>query len=710
MGENNVIIDEEIKQVPMRNTPGKSSNTEHSWHIPLAIAFICALLVIWFTNTRIGKLLEYKTYDWRTALRNREIFTDFQAETHYRNPDIIIVPVDDKTLDSINDPLVFWGPIWNKVFNALIANDVKVIGLDYIFKVSFDEYTNKQLEEISLAMKNSDEGDDCLAIIEQFKTNYDFQFLRAIQSGKIVLSVMSDKQGKINKPFRSFYLVATHVPPPPGRESKMRNVGIINTKPDFDRIARRQFLLMSSNYDSTFKNYYFIHGINGIVPIIFEEYRGGQEEFFNFDLVLASRTLGKPVINTDNRFFLGEAAIPHNRKFEFIINYIGDTGTFVGKHSLVDLYEKALEGDNEFFRKNFAGKSVLIGPGYTGSTDLVNTPYDILGGLEMYGIEVHANQLNTLINQDFIRQNAKLQEFLVILALALIMGYISYYKTPGFSFFLGLIIGILYTIISFFVLYKYNFWINLASPLLVLPIVFGTVYAYRFIIEGREKRFIRKVLGRYVSEQVAQEILKDPSKLALGGTRTEVSVLFCDINDFTTYSETTPPEDIIAIINDYFTRMERVIFKHNGTLKQFVGDEIMVITGAPQPNPKHAEQICNIAVDMYAELKKWQKERKELGLYAFDAKFGIHSGEVVAGNVGSPNRTEYSTIGDVVNTTARIMDLTKKAGAFVLISGATYQQVKDKFEVRDKGAYPVKGRDQEVKVYELIGRKNENEE
>jgi adenylate cyclase len=283
-------------------------------------------------------------------------------------------------------------------------------------------------------------------------------------------------------------------------------------------------------------------------------------------------------------------------------------------------------------------------------------------------------------------------------------GILSYYLKPVPSALVSIFVSIVYLAACFFLFYRYNLWIQTASPLLGIPLVYAATYVYRYRVEDREKRYIRKILGRYVSESVAEEILNNPSNLALGGKRTDVSILFCDINDFTSWSEKTSPEEVIAILNDYFSRMERVIFRNNGTLKQFAGDEIMVVCSAPQYDPNHAFNICKIAVEMREELAKWQRERLEKGEFAFNVKFGIHSGEVVAGNVGSLTRTEYTTIGDVVNTTSRIMGLTKKAGSDILISEETYRRVKDHFSVIDKGSYPVKGREQEVKVYELVDK------
>jgi adenylate cyclase len=288
--------------------------------------------------------------------------------------------------------------------------------------------------------------------------------------------------------------------------------------------------------------------------------------------------------------------------------------------------------------------------------------------------------------------------------MAVITALCCYYLRPGQSLVVIVPFGIiLYIALTFYFLYRHNLWVEIATPMAAILLSFTFTYSYRYVVEDREKRFIRGVLGRYISEDVAEEILKDPSKLALGGQRADISVLFCDINDFTTYSEKTSPEAVITVLNEYFERMERVIFENHGTLKQFVGDEIMVVCGAPQPDSNHAAHMCTIALEMEKALVQWQKEAEAKGGPVLNVKFGVHSGKVVVGNVGSIHRSEYTAIGDVVNTAHRIMDLTKTVGARILISDETLRLAGDQFKVQQRGSFPVKGREEEVRVFVLMG-------
>lgn len=651
----------------------ESFTEKQPWVIPVFIGLFCYLVIFLLSRTAIIRSLEYDTYDWRTSAKALPLFDTIQAKTHYPNPNIAVVPIDNKTINKIDTPMFFWAPYFTKVINALIDNDAKVIALDFQFQISPDLYVKRRMIEILQKYARGEDIQIDLSQLQPYLPKNDLEMFKALRTKKVILLSYMKEKGKIQKPYRPFMYAAG-----------LENLGLGSTEPDPDGVIRRYLLYRTEKTD------------------------GDRERvFYSISFLTASKFLDEPpgYDSEKKQILLGDKPVLHDDNFNVLINYVASTGYFLKDYSFVDLSKKAEQGDDEYFRKNFAGKAVLIGPGFTGSTDLALTPLNTLTSLEMFGIEVHANALNTFLNRDYIKRSPGWLLHLILIFIAVLTAVLCYYLRPSQSAIDMLLVGFVYFLLCFFLLIRYNYWLELAAPIAVIPLSFASVYAYRYVSEDREKRFIRKVLGRYISESVAREILKDPSNLALGGKRANVSILFCDINDFTTFSEKTPPQRVISILNDYFSRMEKVIFENRGTLKQFVGDEIMVICGAPQPDPDHAHRICNIAIEMVEELKRWQQERKKEGKFVFDVKFGIHSGWVVAGNVGSKNRTEYTTVGDVVNTASRIMGLTKKAGARILISEDTYKQVKQFFKIEDKGTFPVKGREEEVRVYQLLGKK-----
>jgi class 3 adenylate cyclase len=653
----------------------KSYNLNRKWFIPFVIGVFCCGIIHLASFTKVIKDLEFSSYDWRIINRHNPIFAKIQAHSHFRNPNITVIPVNNKTLQKFPEPILFWTPYYAEVFNYLVKNGATVVAVDYLFPISSDSFLKDTMSKYLTDLVKEGKIKLNTPNIEEMLNSlpsYDKQFFESLRSRKIILIAAINESGEAVLPYYPFRFAAPE------------NIGLATCQPDADGVIRRQFLYKTS-----------------MTP------QKKEEEFFTLDLVTASKFLDKPIKLNEklNKLCLGDTILPHNKKdWALQINYIAPPNTYTNGYAFHDLVEKAKKGDNKFFRENFKGKAVLIGPAYTGSLDLALTPYHLGNSLEMYGIEVHANMLNTILNQDFINQVPRRTIGFILIIFGLLIAFAAYYLKPVPSAMVGLIISLAYLCLSFFILYRYNYWMNMVVPLMVIPLAYSATYVYRYVVEDKEKRHIRKVLGRYVSEDVAQEILKDPHNLDLGGERADVSILFCDINDFTTYSEITPPEEVISILNDYFTRMEQVIFKNRGTLKQFIGDEIMVICGVPQRDSEHATRICAIAIEMLEELRKWQKQRQEAGKFVFDVKFGIHSGEVVAGNVGSLNRTEYTTIGDVVNTTSRIMGLTKKVNAHILISESTYQRVKEHFQINDKGSHPVKGRKEEVRVYELVGK------
>lgn len=227
-----------------------------------------------------------------------------------------------------------------------------------------------------------------------------------------------------------------------------------------------------------------------------------------------------------------------------------------------------------------------------------------------------------------------------------------------------------------------------------------TAETQRRLREEADREAAQRLLRRYVSDQVAEAVLADPSHAALGGRSAEVTILFADLDRFTTWSEVSAPEDIVDVLNEYFTAMEQIIFRHGGTLKQFVGDEIMVMFGAPFPQPDPEARAIRAAVEMKARLAELRQAWHGRGLRVdLDVKIGIHRGRVVVGNVGSPRRTEYAAVGDAVNVAARVMQLAPVLGHPILVTEEVYARAGSAARVREFPAQPVKGRSAAVRVY-----------
>jgi adenylate cyclase len=203
---------------------------------------------------------------------------------------------------------------------------------------------------------------------------------------------------------------------------------------------------------------------------------------------------------------------------------------------------------------------------------------------------------------------------------------------------------------------------------------------------------------------VYEQLVANPALARLGGQRREMSVLFSDIRGFTTVSEGGQPEQIVGMLNEYFSSMVELVFKHKGTVDKFVGDMVMALFGAPLDDPLHADHAVETALDMIEELRKlnerWAAEGRLSGL---DIGIGINSGPMIAGNIGSDQIMSYTVIGDSVNLGSRLESLNKQYGTRIIISEATRAQLKGTYQLRSLGDVVVKGKTQPVAIFEVVG-------
>ena len=214
----------------------------------------------------------------------------------------------------------------------------------------------------------------------------------------------------------------------------------------------------------------------------------------------------------------------------------------------------------------------------------------------------------------------------------------------------------------------------------------------------KEQRLM-STLCRYVTREVAEYVLKDRDKLKLGGNRQEVSVLFCDIRSFTTLTEEHDPQDVVRLLNDYFSLMVTEIFKEQGTLDKFIGDAVMAVFGAPISRPDDPLRAIRAALGMRRALKAFNVRQAESKKPIIETGIGICHGEAISGNIGSEERMEFTVIGDPVNIASRLEGLTKTSGFKILLDETVFQRVKGECECVFIGEEQVKGKRRLVKVY-----------
>jgi adenylate cyclase len=206
-----------------------------------------------------------------------------------------------------------------------------------------------------------------------------------------------------------------------------------------------------------------------------------------------------------------------------------------------------------------------------------------------------------------------------------------------------------------------------------------------------------------VAPSVVEAITTSPERLELGGEELETTVLFADLEGFTRLSETMPPQALIQLLNDYFTPMTQIIMAYRGTLDKYIGDALMALWGAPVPLADHALRACRAAIEMEKTMAELQVQWQAQGLPPLVERLGLHTGPVVAGNVGSRDRFNYTVLGDTVALASLLEEVNKVYGTRILLSAETSQRVKDHLLVRELDMVRVKGRAQAMTIYELVG-------
>ncbi|MFZ2086930.1 MAG: adenylate/guanylate cyclase domain-containing protein, partial [Desulfobaccales bacterium] len=230
----------------------------------------------------------------------------------------------------------------------------------------------------------------------------------------------------------------------------------------------------------------------------------------------------------------------------------------------------------------------------------------------------------------------------------------------------------------------------------------GNILGHYFM-EAREKRWLRQAFGRYVAPSVVEAITARPERLELGGEELETTVLFADLEGFTRLSEVMPTQTLIKLLNEYFTPMTQIIMAYRGTLDKYIGDALMALWGAPVALPDHALRACWAAIEMEKTMTELQMKWQAQGLPPLVERLGLHTGPVVAGNVGSRERFNYTVLGETVAVATLLEEVNKVYGTRILLSEETCRRVRDHLVVRELDLIRVKGQDQALTIYELVG-------
>ena len=278
------------------------------------------------------------------------------------------------------------------------------------------------------------------------------------------------------------------------------------------------------------------------------------------------------------------------------------------------------------------------------------------------------------------------------LLILLLFGFLVVRVSPFAA--MGVLAGFILLIfgLSFYLFLQLNLW---WPPVLLsggLAVVYGGHIFAHYWIESREKRWLRQAFGQYVSDSLVEAIIASPESLQLGGEEVEATVLFADLVGFSSMAENTAPKELIRLLNEYFSAMTEIILAHQGTVDKFIGDAIMAFWGAPLPLADHAMLACEAALEMQAAMRPLKEAWEAQGFPRISARIGLHTGPVVAGNVGSKKRFNYTVMGDTVNLAARLERGNKFYGTEIMLSEATYRRLANTFLVRELDLVQVRGR------------------
>ncbi len=645
----------------------------------IIVSLILGILVFVFASPEIIK------FNPLVSLENKIIDLNFNRRgiiQHTDSLDVVIVGISNETINELPPPYNSW-PIARNLFARAIENlnhaGAKVIGIDLLF-TEYDKYskTNDSL------------------LINSIK-----KYQNVILAGKLEeLDWRFQAENVRNQNFGNVYFDVDS------------SIGIVNVLPDDDGVLRRYF------------PYYYDSKLKRSIPSFSLAVVNRFYELDNFFLPE----------KVDNFFNYEIFKIPEFISNSFLINYYGPSGTFK-KINFIDVIDDSefqtlteLETGEEIntfddslmgllYTDIFRNKVVLIGSIEPEDKDLFPVSIspektESIAGNLMYGVEVHANVVQIILDRNFLRRGSLTVRFFIVFAIILIsLNIFEKIRAIRFKVTLyGELINffiLIFLLFSVFEVYYYLF-VELNLIRSFIPPAIGVVVAYsasavaNYLKERKQKLLIKGMFSQYLNPQLVNELVENPEKLKLGGIRKEMTVLFSDLANFTTISERIGPETLVDLLNHYFDEMTEIIFETKGTLDKFEGDAIMAFWNAPLDDPQHQFNAVNCALRMKKKVNELKSVWKSIIGQDFKIRIGINSGDMIVGNMGGKKKFDYTVMGDNVNLASRLESINKIYGTDIIISESVYNSIKDKILAREIDLIIVKGKTVPVKIYELL--------
>ena len=553
---------------------------------------------------------------------------------------ILILAVDEKTYahpDLSGDPVMLWLGAFATVIRKLVDHEAAAIGVDLLLKD---------------ASKWIPEGQDRLVAA----------VLQGGLQGVPVTLGYQVRRDSVEAMIPRLTMAASEI-------------GYLNLTTDSDDFVRRQELFVRQDGET----------VPGFALAVLASTLRQQDHSHDLNKLIES---------------LDSALIGAYRN-QLLINFRGRES--FQRVSFGDAYDAAREQDEDFFER-FENTIVLLGE--IGEEDRHPTPLyywaDRHGTGEQArtpGIEIHAAVLATIQDGAVIRLPGPMTQMLLLIGLSFLCALLGLRLSALNSILLGLV-----ATLAFFVAvcaaFNSGWWIYLIGPVTGAVGATGASQAANYILVGREKRRLRSLFRRYVDDNVISRILENPN-LTLRGEKRHVAVLFSDIFNFTTRSESMAPERLVSHLNRYLSRMVEAIQANHGMIDKFMGDGIMAIFGAPLVDDEPEVSAVRAALVMIEALEQLNPELEREGIEPIRIGVGIHCGKAIVGNIGSSQRLEYTAIGDVVNTASRIEGLTRKLDGAILISSQVFEAIRHSIPAEFVAEVPVKGKSVLIRVYRV---------
>jgi len=632
-----------------------------------ALFFLCFSIVLYLKFPSYFLQFENKINDMMFLARGER-----KADSN-----IVIVDIDEKSLKELGQ----WP--WSrdkvaKIIQNLTNDGAGIIGLDIVFAEEDNSSPKKIVKKLGLKVKGAKDYDEILAeTIKNSPTVTGYVFTLTNDGIKPASSPNLDAIViEKNKPKRSYIIKAYRaILNIPIIQKNANANGYFNTIPDDDGVVRSIPMLIS--------------------------FKGNLYPSLSLEIIRNALQEKVIKVNYENSgvksITIGNMTIPTDIYGRMLINYAGAQKKY-RYISASDIYH------NNIDKSLIANKIILIGTSAAGLLDLRSTPFD-----SAYpGVEIHANALDNMINQNFISIPvwATVADILslavvalLVLALLLIPNiFISVIGIISFNF------AFLY--FHYYLMFHKGIILNTLFPLAEMDLLFFIGTAINLFYENRQKKFIKSKFAKKVSPAVVEKLLKE-NKTSLEEER-EITIFFSDIRSFTTISEQIgSPKKLISLLNEYMTPMVDIITKYNGTVDKFIGDAIMAYWNAPIDIKDHADTALEASIEQIIKLKEMEEMLKKRYKTVIDIGIGLNSGKSIVGEMGSLGRSDYTCIGDSVNLASRAEGLCKIYGAKIILTQFTKELLTKKhYLLRELDFVKVKGKNEPVKIFECMGLKD----